>query len=466
MTPFRRGRLNKSRFDSVRTPLATSGAQLLAGTYADHAVEILATEDGRAECFTDAWGAGNREPRAVLVINCGAEVSSSLISHDLHASLAALEQELETVAALAPIAESAVLSAIAVVESSDHDVAAIEHDCREGDLSLPEHSWLRRVAETSGLGLLGVGDVYFTSIAFQVFGLSDRNFGALPFNELQLVASSTIVAMLLCTRLAGHATRQVGHLMEKTRSARLAPDVDVQRTHRLCIRWWFAAGSAIVAILGALAVLVGLSEVRAAYLVQSGIDAHQSQFLLIQMGIAAAGLVLSLWTAHPYDREYRSATRHQKQATRELEKVYSGFAALVGRFNGLLRYRDATLAQHRDWTVATLDDARRKGHLYARRAQLAQLEATDETLFPADLPTPRHALLVAEVNNHLAGLPTLFKAYKPLSLVRVQTRLEELDARREEGRVNKSSDPFVSVTAPPRGRTRTGAGMNGDGRPR
>jgi hypothetical protein len=442
-----------------------STTQQLAGTYDDEAVEVLGTEDGRAQLFTDTWGTGNREPRVVHAVNCGGEVSSSLVSHDLHGSLAPLEQELETVAALAPKAESGVISAADMAESSDNDVAAVENACREEDLPIPEHSLPRRALEASGLGLLGIGDVYFTSIAFQVFGLSDRNFGVLPFNELQLVASSTIVAMLLCTRLAGHATCQVGHLMEKTRSGRSGPDVDECRMRRLCVRSWFAAGSAVVAVLGALAVLVGLSEVRASYLVQSGIDAHQSQFLLIQMGIAAAGFVLSLWMAHPYDREYRSATRRQSQASRELEKAYIGFATLVGTFNGLLQFRAGMLAQHRDWIVAILDDARRKGLLYARRVQLAQPEATDERLFPADLPAPRGALLVAEVNNYLAGLPTMFKAYEPLSMVRVQTRLEKLDVRREERRAGKASASFIDIT-PPRGRTRGGTGMNGNGKPR
>ena len=263
--------------------IAVSATQYLAGTYLDEAVERFGTEDGRAGLYTGVWGDDNQEPRVVDAVNSGAEVSCSLISHELQGALAPVEQKLETLATVAPKAECDVIFAADEVELTDGEVAAVKKACREDDLPLPEHAGARRVAEASGLCLLGVGDMYFTSIAFQVFGLSDRNLGVLPINELQLVASSTIVALLVCTSLAGHAIREVGHLMEKTRSSRLRPDADESRIRRLCVRSWFTAGGGTLAVLGALAVLVGLSEVRASYLAQSGIDAHQWQFLLIQL---------------------------------------------------------------------------------------------------------------------------------------------------------------------------------------
>ena len=176
----------------------------------------------------------------------------------------------------------------------------------------PEHNWRRTVAEFFVLGLLGFGDLLFTSTAFEVFGLSDQHLGFLPFNELELAASSTVVAMLLCTRLAGHKIREVGLLVEQTYSGGLLTEIDEGRTRRLQVRTWFAVGTTIVAILGAVVILVGLSEVRASYLLQSGIDAHFWQFMFVQAGIAAAGFALSAWMAHPYDREHRSTKHHRE----------------------------------------------------------------------------------------------------------------------------------------------------------
>ena len=249
--------------DPAGPALATSARQHLAGTYTDETVEQLAHEDGRAQLFTGTWGKGNREPHVILAVNRGAAVSGALVPHDLYGSLPAIEGELEDLAAHAPKAEDDVLATITVVGEAEETLRAVDRTCRDGELAKPEHHWRRVAAEILALGLLGFGDLIFTSTAFEVFGLSDKSVGFLPVNELQLASSSTVIAMLLCMRLAGHGVRELGALVEQTSAAAASDEVDHARHRRLRVRTWFTIGAAIVATLGAFAILVGLSEVRA-----------------------------------------------------------------------------------------------------------------------------------------------------------------------------------------------------------
>lgn len=424
-------------------------AEVLRGTYSDESVETLATEDGGAQVFTTAWGTGNRASRAVDAINRGAEVSASLVSHELQGALAPLEENLERLGALGAGAEHDVLRAIDDVEAAEVDRERIAHACRAGDLGLPDHARVRELGEGAVFTGLGTGDLYLSTQTYEVFGLSDRRFGFLPFNELQVAAGATVLALLVLAWLAGHQLRGVGYLLEAHR-----PGLDDASRRRVRVRQWFMAGGSLVALGGVLGLLFGLSQVRASYLAQSGMDAHASQFLLIQLGIATAGVVVSLWMSHPYDRQWRSATRHAARAAKALAGAYSVFAGLVGEFNGLLRFRVAVMNQHCDWAVATVVDAARKGQMYARRVLLAQPEPTTDPLLPDTLPVPASPPLVAAVAEHRAGGGVMFKLYEPTSLARVEARLADLDRRRAERVAALWPQPPASAPSPKRpGRT-------------
>lgn len=405
--------------------------QTLAGTYPDDVVEDLAAEEGQAHLFTGTWGKGNREPRTIHAINYGAETSTNLISHDLQDRLPEVERQLEEQSAQAAGAEEQVISDIDRVEATGDELARVREVCHEGELEVPEHHWRRSGGEWIAFGSLGTGDLYFTSTTFQEFGLSSRpTFG--PWSELDIVAMSVVAAMLLLTRLGGHLVRKAGYLTEQVSGGKVTEGVDERRIRVLTVRTWFTVVAAGLGLIGALGILWGLSAVRASYLRQSGIDAHQGPFLLIQLGIAVCGFVLAYWLAHPLDAEWHSATFHDNRAVVALTNSYIVLAAIVGNFNALLRERDALLARHRDWGLATISDAARKGQMWARRVQLAQPEPTDEHLLPNDMPAPVVPPLVEEVNRYLVGEPAKFKPYKPLSLDRVERRLHELDDRRQK----------------------------------
>jgi len=407
--------------------LAVGRSHGLAGTPSDDTVEALAAEDGRARVFTSVWGPGNREPRAVEAVNRGAEVSSTLVSHELHGALVGAEQDVERLAPQVPLAEHLVLQAADDTELAYLEKDGVDEACSAHGLSVPDHHWLRVFGEVVALGVIGGVDAVFTMATFEVFNLSDQPIGPLPFNELQLGAVSTVVALLLLTRLAGHRIRTVGHLLEGPADGPEAPTPKALRVKR-----WFTGAAAVLAVSGVGGVLVGLSQVRASYLAQMGVDAHPLQFLLIQLGVAAAAVSLSWSMAHPFDQQYRAATRRVTRATAHLSRAYVTYTAMVGGFNGLLRFRDGLLNQHVDWSKATVTDARRKGLMYARRVLLAQPEPTTDALLPVDLPVPDTPELIAEVIKYRNGDESMFKRYEPFSVDVVKARLDEIEARRAE----------------------------------
>lgn len=91
--------------------------------------------------------------------------------------------------------------------------------------------------------------------------------GIVPFNELQLVAASTVVALLLLARLAGHMLAGLRYCLEASASG-----ADPGHGPPSQIRIWMEAAGALVAVGGALGILVGLSQVRSSYLAQSGVE--------------------------------------------------------------------------------------------------------------------------------------------------------------------------------------------------
>jgi hypothetical protein len=414
----------------------------------------MAVEDGRAGFYTDVWGDENREPRAINAVNLGSGVSTEIVGHELHGELAHVEADLEAIRPQVPLAEATVVSRIQDLEADEHAQADLSQRCRLEGLTTPDHRLRRLLIELTLLALLGDGDVYFSSLAFQVFGLSDRRLVSfLPISELQAVAASVIVAMLIAVGIAGPRLTRFWHLLERAPSDDQAVD---RRRARLAAEVFFV----LVCIGGALSTLVGVSGVRAAYLHAQGVAAHWGEFFLIQLGIAIAGLMLIAWLSHPYDREWRSTTHAVNRSASELARAYLVLTRLVGRFNGLLRSRDAIMAQALAHLLAITNHARQQDELYARRVQHGEPEPTTTRLLPDDLPQPSQPRLVSELTRHLAGKPSMFKAYKPLDLCRVESRLHEVAERRAE-RGQSVNDQILDLIKNSHGASSEEAAANG-----
>jgi len=424
--------------------LRTDEQQLLSGTYSDGDIESMASEDGQAQLYTKSRGKGNREPRALHALREGEAVNRALVSHEFHTQLATIECEIEELAAKAPILEHAAISAVMAHESARRDVDRIRDLCRSTDLSLPEHRWQRAIAEGIIYLALAIGDLMFITVAYEVLGLSDRSVGYLPFSPLQLGATSTVIAMLVLTRLVGRFTRQLGHLFEVKHLVQFGPAEDEQRHRALVLRARFVAASAVLSTLGLVAILLGLSFIRASYLAQLHVPANAWEFLALQAGIAIAGCSTSFWAAHPLDREWHSATHHLRRAHQRFEAAQAALVEVVGQSNGLGQVLESVKFQHWHWTLASMHDARRKANLYARRVQLAQSEPTDETLLPVDLPLAGDDQSVDETRETFGLTSSSPKAFESVTMSKYLEHLRTLDVRdsppNERGGSRVSSD--------------------------
>lgn len=418
LTAIRRKRSKAGRREAPVTRLRTTADQSLAGAYSDQAAEEMAAEEGRAGFYTEVWG-DNRAPRTVNVIRAGAEETEYLIRHSLHGVLQAIEGRLEKMLAAVGLKRAATMSSIDNLEQAVEAKGKVTERIESEDLPLPLHTKRRIVLEILGLALLGVGDLYFVSSAFQIFGLSDqRALPFLPFSQLQVASTSVIVATLLLTRLGGHVFRTLAHLIENWRVHRQSG----QQATRVLVRTAATAVVLAASIVGLVLLLCGLGSVRESFFVMSGERVSGSLFYLIQGGVTLAGVVLSYVMAHPFDQEWRSVTHRVQSAVKRLGADYGALAGLVGSYNATLRERIGVILEHEDWSVATVNDARRQFELVARRTQLAQPEPVEGLLF-GELAPPATPLLVAEVGAQLEGWSSTLKVYPELDMAEVDKRL-------------------------------------------
>lgn len=423
--------LQKSRKHRGKTMsgISVDVVEPLAGAYTESDVLGFAAEDGRASAFTEAWGSGNSEPRVLNALNIGVGTSASLISHECHDELALIEADLERLdIEFLEVQDAVQESAQQLGEAREHR-SALREDCLSGGLMLPNHHWRQGALEVLGLTALGVGDICLTSSSLEVFGLSGSRLGFLPINELQLVAASIVVALMLLTRMAGHHLRELVRHIESFGQVDREPGAE-HFTRRSRVRAYFSVAHSLGSVLAVFGLLLGISAIRTFYFEAEGISAHQSQFLMIQSGIALAGLALSYRIAHPFDQEWRSANLEVKRTQREFEHYFQTLIDVVGGFNGGLRVRHATLMQHRDWAMATKSDAERKGQIYARGVLLAQPEPTTDRLFEDELPRPMTSLIVDEIDARDNSENRVLKRYEPIDLTQIREQLQRMVEQR------------------------------------
>lgn len=427
----------------------------LTGTFSVLAVGAMAVDDARAGFYTDAWGDDNRAPRAIGAINAGPHVSAEVVAHDLHGDLDEIEGELEASSVRIPPAEEAVISAGEVVETDKARTKEVEERCKTHGLSVPDHRLARRVGEGVGLTALGVGDEKFNSLSFQVYGLSDKAFSSwLPISEDQLVAGSVIAAMLMLVAIAGTRMARLGHNLEQAK-AKGDPSADRRRRVRVGIE----ATAVLLGIAGGIGCLVGVSGVRAAFLEAEGVAAHQHEFLLIQLAIAAAGFLLAWALAHPFDRDWRVATHKLRKNTKQFSRASAEFVGLVGVYNALIRSREAVLGQALAHTNALVAHAAMEGPIYAREHQLNLAEPTTERLLPDELPRPTEPRLATELGKYFNGKPSMFKKYEPYKIEDVKSVLAQPRAQQDTSneQVNDRIEEAVrkSAAAPSSAKAKT-----------
>lgn len=401
--------------------MSLSPTRELPGTYDDESVDRFAQVDAGARVGTTEWGdQTNSWPHSIEGIDASAGTATDLVTIGLQSELAPLEGLLEKERVRFPVHQANAFKALDTQEQAELEQDRVMEEARAKGLTLPDRAWRRMFIELLAFFTLAVGDLYFTATAFQVFGLSDKQVGFLPLNELQLAATSVVSAMLTLSWLAGHQARGAAHDITQA----------VKGTHAR--KWgWVMAAAFTAAGAGAMLILKGLSDVRTSFLTQQGINAEQSAFFSIQLGVAIAGFSLAFWGASPLHQKWQRVTHNLAKATKVARKACTKAMASAGTYNATVRERIALLQRYRAWSEAVRHDAIRKGHLYGTLFRAAFPEPVADANLPTELAGPDPSYLVTQIDALMVGEPSTLKDYPDISTSRLEARLDEVDARRQ-----------------------------------
>jgi hypothetical protein len=418
---------------STPSGLRPTSSRKLSGGWDDAGIDAMAQEDGQAQLYTSTWGEGNKEPRGILANNAADATAQALIAQQLYQELTDVEQQLEGQHPRFQRAQSTVLSQIDRVERADTRVEQLEERFEAEDVEVPAAGRGHHAKEFGALAALGSGDLVLNTAAFQLFGLSDRNFGPLPLSELALAASVTVFALMFLARSAGSTLKTFTHLVGVLLFHR--SDADEEQANRRRLARAVVAGSLCLVWLAAgVALLWAIGSVRSNFLQQQGIGAHTATFFMIQLGVFVAGVAMSFHFSHAYETEWKRTCLRLNAVSADLAAGFEQLLVVVSTYNGLIRLRENLLAQYREWALATTADTRRQNELYSRRALLAQPEPTSDELFAKSLPEPATGALVTRVGDYLEGDAQTFKRYEPLTISSIEKRLADIELRREQRR--------------------------------
>lgn len=416
----------------TRSPgLRMRRSQDLPGTYPDEVVNGFAQIDSQARVSTTEWGdAANSWPHTIDGTDASADTATDLVSVELQPVLASVEARLEEQKVQYPALEADAFTNLDAQEEAEIEQDRVVVEAREEGLTLPDHAWRRTLLEVLAFVTLAVGDLYFTATAFQVLGLSDKQVGFIPLNELQLAATSVVSAMLVLTWIAGHLARGAAHELIHTAKG---------STGR---RWgWVLAAAFTVADGGAFLILNGLSAVRTAYLAQQGTKPEQNAFLSIQIGVAVAGVSMAFWSASPLHQKWRRVTHNLAKATKAARRACRKALEAAGEYNATTRERIALLHRHRAWSEGIRHDALRKDHLYGTMFRAAFSEPVADATLPAQMDGPDPSYLVTQIDALMAGKTSTLKNYPEISTARLHARMDAVDARRRNRHKSSGKKP-------------------------
>lgn len=424
------------RVNAIPSPLSIRQERTY-GTYDDAAVEALAVEEGLAAIGDPSvHGEDNNSLRSgELVVEAGA-VNDALIGSKLIRDLEETQTSLEHDEQAYRQREDVAIAAVDDVDVAEERRAAIEDDIVAERGSPPDPKAHRGL--TLRLLAYGIGDLLFIALVFQVFGLSDDELiPHVPISELELAAGATIFALLYLAHAAGCALRDLQHhlfgdctLRPSTRRS------DGNAKWRLTVDSAVALAQVLLCVAGATGLLVGISVVRASYLLQLGVDPQWMAFLGVQGGIFVAAVITSFRHAHPHERDWRRALKAVENAHVRQESTHESAFELAGHHDAQVQRRRTMLGDAWCHLQANGADTRRQVLLAARRRQLSLPEPVMAPLHPHGLPTPAESPLVSELHDYLTGLATTtaFAQYERLDTSALEARLRELHQHRAERR--------------------------------
>jgi hypothetical protein len=363
----------------------------IVGSVPDDAVRDMAADAGNKRLYTEPWGE-NKQPHEIHIINEAATTGNALLGAHVDEQRHGGEETLERLKALIERLDSELAIAIMKLTLATKRVLEIEWQLTQAGKPLPRPRRHRRALLVAFLILIGLGELFILSPAFQILGISDaRLVWFLPFSWQHVAALSGVVALLALA----HA------LAEDHRPGGADPDPDRSWLQKLAHH---STGHRIH-MLGVAFILIGFAAVREAYLnrTHEGNLALGIAFVLLNVGMVVGARSL----ARPDLREgaavYHAALEEQAERQDEVDERQEAAEPEVGEYNAGVAWRNALFSQTGHAIDANNASARRKGQLFAARLRLEQPEMVEEQMLPDELPQPKDSRLRDQIDRYLNG---------------------------------------------------------------
>lgn len=418
----------------------------------DESLRAKAEAEAQARMYTPAWG-DNRRPHPMHEVVYSADTARSLQGHELDGERVDLEQHLDRLLPAIARLEAGVIRRIEVLERALLSRLNLERKLEEEGLPLPESQPGRRWLALGVAVLIGFGELFLLSPAFQVFGLSDHPLFWFV-NAQNLGALSGVVSLLV-----------LAHALADNGKGRPGDDQAANSGGKWYERLAACSAGYRIHILGVAAMLVGLAAVRGLYFTAT----HKGNawaavvFLFLNLGMVIAARWVVQPDPRPYAERWHRVLTRVDEADEDLVEPSETYESRVGDYNATVSRRDALISQYGHALAATGSDAQRQIELLAGHTRLSQPEIVSDRMFADTLPKPTDSQLQKDVRDYCTNegsASTPFRRYERLDTKAVRDRYTQMEQRLATAR---QAAQRAAGTSSPMSRAPVTAAMNGAG---
>jgi hypothetical protein len=328
-------------FRRGRAPVTAKAGEWLRVRYSDDEAEVMAQEDGDVGLLGPAGGPGNRILHGEQAVRESSVTGALGVRNYLDGGLLGRIRKAHARALQRFRAGKAeARTALTAVIRENVRLEGLRNRLADKGLDPP----VARRAEVVFLVVLGLGDLTMTSVSFMVLNISDRPFVSwLPFSALTVAAIPVVGGMLGAAHFLGESIRA--------------------RRHELGLRQVIISAASLA---GGLSLALAVAAIRSAFLTANGVITLSLPFIGIQVGLFAVATAASAWAAHPFQSQWKAATRAVHRANRGYRAARRRTGKLAGIVNGLAARQLTLISQAASGARAVLSDGTRQRYLYLR----------------------------------------------------------------------------------------------------
>jgi len=431
-----------------RGPVVAKRGGRLRTRYADDEVEMMAQEDGGVGLLGPAGGPGNRVLHGEQAVRESSVTHALAVRNYLDSGLVGKIRKAHARALQAFRARRAeTFRALTGVITQNARREALRDQLADKGLGTPTPRW----GGTAFLAVLGLGDLTMTSVSFMVLNISDRLFVSwLPFSALTVAAIPVVGGMLGAAHFLGESIRA--------------------RRHEPGLRPVIIGAASLT---GGLCLALAVAAIRTAFLATERVATVSLPFIGIQVGLFAVATAASAWAAHPFQAQWKEATRAVRRADRGYRAARRRAGKLAGIVNGLAARQLSLVSQAASGAWAVFSDGTRQRYLYRRGYALGSSpEPVAEDLWgqQAEPELPREVLDLLRYPDHIrcgsnleplesVNLDDLDAAWENLR----QQMQDEADAARRAGKERAPAPDSTYRVYTPNGASRQAYARTGNG---